>query len=173
MLELLLHCRFLVAVDDSSLGMPEVTLPVIPGMEGCHWPFRRCEAKDWPRLLGLLLNGRPVKAKDAVGWLVDFAGPLDEAIQMAWSLATGTGTGLAERPLVANGLERVAENLPALSPAVGEAGRKAILETIEASCAAPLAEALEVQARHSGNFMGSKPCHRGVIGGLWKKTMAV
>ena len=43
-LELLMHCHYLVAVEDALLGMPEVTLPVVPGMEGCHWPFRKATA---------------------------------------------------------------------------------------------------------------------------------
>ena len=41
MLELLMNCHPLVAVEDARLGWPEVSLPVVPGMEGCHWPFRR------------------------------------------------------------------------------------------------------------------------------------
>ena len=48
-LELMLHCHFVVAVDDASLGMPEVTLPVVPGMEGCHWPLRKVGSEQWPK----------------------------------------------------------------------------------------------------------------------------
>jgi len=173
MLELLMHCRYLIAVDGSMLGMPEVTLPVVPGMEGCHWPFRRCDSKSWPLLLDLLLNGRPVKASNTIGCLVDFSGSLEDSIQIAWNLANGRGPGIPERSLATDALERVSENLPPLSPAVGEAGRRAIIETIEAACSTPLSDALDVQARHSGNFMGSKACRHGVIGGLWKKTTAV
>jgi hypothetical protein len=33
MLELMMHCHYLLAVEDAVLGMPEVTLPVVPGME--------------------------------------------------------------------------------------------------------------------------------------------
>src|SRR5262249_18586873 len=40
MLEMAVHCHYLVAVEDARLGWPEVTLPVVPGMEGCHWPYR-------------------------------------------------------------------------------------------------------------------------------------
>ena len=45
MLELMSHCHYLVAVDDAAMGFPEVTLPVVPGMEGCHWPFRRTDGE--------------------------------------------------------------------------------------------------------------------------------
>ena len=34
MLELATHCHFVVATNGTSLGFPEVTLPVVPGMEG-------------------------------------------------------------------------------------------------------------------------------------------
>ncbi len=95
MLELMMHCHYLVAVDGAELGMPEVTLPVVPGMEGCHWPFRRTARKHWPRLLAMLLEGRPVEAAGTVGWLVDFAGGLDDALQIAYTVASGGDHGLA------------------------------------------------------------------------------
>ena len=57
MLELMTHCHYLVAVEGADLGMPEVTLPVVPGMEGCHWPFRKTAPENWPKLLQLLLDG--------------------------------------------------------------------------------------------------------------------
>jgi len=34
--------------------MPEVTLPVVPGMEGCHWPFRKADPSDHKKLLGAI-----------------------------------------------------------------------------------------------------------------------
>ncbi|HZD05978.1 MAG TPA: hypothetical protein VE173_13790, partial [Longimicrobiales bacterium] len=97
MLELLLHCHHVVAVEDARLGWPEVTLPVVPGMEGCHWPLRRAPREAWPRLLEMLLTGRPVAAREAVGWLIDAAGPLEEAVRMAWALAGGAGAADADR----------------------------------------------------------------------------
>jgi enoyl-CoA hydratase len=175
MLELMLHCRYLVAVESTDLGMPEVTLPVVPGMEGCHWPFRKAPVAHWPELLKLLLEGRPVKATKAVGWLVDFAGPLDQALQAAWKIAAGGDHGFSERALNDGRLSGIDDKLPELSPVGGgmEAGRKAILDSIRASCDATLAEANQVQARHSGGFMPSKACLRGVIGTMYTKTMKI
>ena len=98
-LELLMHCHYLVAVEDAVLGMPEVTLPVVPGMEGCHWPFRKANRDQWPKLVRLLLTGAPVKAKDAVGWLIDYSGPMPESLQMVWRLASGGAAGLTKRKL--------------------------------------------------------------------------
>jgi len=54
MLELLMHCHYLIAVEGAQLGMPEVTLPVVPGMEGCHWPFRKADPSDHKKLLGAI-----------------------------------------------------------------------------------------------------------------------
>jgi len=176
MLELLLHCHVLVAVDDARLGLPEVTLPVVPGMEGCHWAFRKAASADWPRLLSFILEGRPVKAPDAVGWLVDFAGPLEAAVTAAWKTACGADGGLPSRELADGPLAGVADTVPPLGPAADpgmEAGREAILLCIKGATAAPLAEALDVQARHSGDFMTTKACLGGVIGGLYKKTVKI
>jgi len=166
-LELMMHCHYLMAVDTAVLGMPEVTLPVVPGMEGCHWPFRKARAEDWPKLLKLLLSGRSVGAKEAVGWLVDFSGPMEETIQMAWKVAADEAKGvLPRRKAAAEALKGVPKeiDLPAAgSPAV-EAARKAIMNCIQDSCGTALSEALAVQAGHSGEFMSSKYCREGMIG---------
>lgn len=171
MLELFLHCHHLVAVDSVSLGFPEVTLPVIPGMEGCHWPFRKARREDWPRLLDLLLTGKPVRAAEAVGWLVDVAAPLEEALQAAWLLASGEGA--AERRRVE---ERPLAGGPEALPAPGETGnaaadvvRRAIYDTMVASCGVALSDALDVQSQHSAAFMTSKACRAGVVGTAFAK----
>jgi enoyl-CoA hydratase/carnithine racemase/3-hydroxyacyl-CoA dehydrogenase len=174
-LELLLHCHYLIAVDGASLGMPEVTLPVVPGMEGCHWPFRKTAAEHWPRLLALLLEGRPVQARDAQGWLVDRAAPLDDALALVWRLASGAGGEVPRRAVAEGVLADVAASLPSLRDvdAGGEAARKAILASVQGSCGVPLSEALAVQARHSGAFMASPECLAGAIGSAYKRTTAV
>ena len=176
MLELLMHCHYLVAVDGAELGMPEVTLPVVPGMEGCHWPFRRMAREHWPAFLAMLLAGRPEKAKDTVGWLTDFVGGLDDALQITCVVASGGEHNLTRRALEEGALEGVVEAVPDLSAAAGpemEAGRMAILDTIRAATASTLEEALEIQARHSGGFMTGDACRRGIIGTAWKKTVLV
>ena len=174
-LELLTHCHYLVAVDSADLGMPEVTLPVVPGMEGCHWPFRKAAAADWPKLFTLMLEGRPVKARDAVGWLADAAAPLPEAIAIAWALAKGEAV-IPRRALDTGPLDGVTAHVPALKPAANagmEAGRKAILESIAQSCGAPLGEALGLQAEASARFMASPACKGGRVGAAYTKTMTV
>ncbi len=62
-LEVALGCRFRVAVESASLGLPEVTLGVIPGASG---------TVRTPRLIGLenaiamITSGKPVRAKQAL-----------------------------------------------------------------------------------------------------------
>jgi len=159
-----------VAAESADLGMPEVTLPVIPGMEGCHWIFRKCGPESWDTLLRFLLEGRSVKAKTAVGWLVDYAGPLQECIRTCWSIAKGESgmvrRAVNQKPLF--GLPAEPSGLSAAGPAV-EAARQAILNTIRESCAVPLSEAISVQAMHSGVFMTSTHCRAGMIGASFER----
>jgi enoyl-CoA hydratase/carnithine racemase len=175
MLELLTHCHYLVSHDGGEFGFPEVTLPVVPGMEGCHWPLRKASSEDWPKVLGLLLTGRPVKANDAVGWLIDYAGPVEDALATAWKIAAGEDHGIRRRE-VAEGALSVPSDVPDL-PAAGSQGavtaRKAILASVQASCGVPLAEALEVQARHTADFFVGKACAKGAVGAQYTKTMKV
>ena len=147
--------------------MPEVTLPVVPGMEGCHWPFRKARVGDRPKLLDVLLSGRPVDAEAAVGWLIDFAGSTEESLRMAWQIATEGEQGpIPRRTVIEEALKEIPQeiNLPDTgNPATG-AARKAIMDCIQESCGSSLSEALTVQARHSAGFMSSRFCREGVIG---------
>ena len=174
-LELLVHCHYLVAVEDAVLGMPEVTLPVVPGMEGCHWPFRKANRPQWPKLVRMLLTGAPVKARDAVDWLIDYAGPMQESLAMAWNLASGGSAGLAMRKLdegVLTGIPADA-GVPVSDNPATEAARKAIVHSIRDSCGAALSEALDVQARHSAGFTVTSFCREGSIGAEHLRTMMV
>lgn len=174
MLELMMHCQYLIAVDDAALGMPEVTLPVIPGMEGCHWYLRKAAAADRPKVLRMLLTGENVKAQQAVGWLIDFAGPIENCIKMAWKIAANKDHGPGLKVVCEEAINiSIDGNLPsAPNPAV-EAARKAIGACIRESCGVPLSEALAVQARHSGDFMAGELCNAGVIGADAAKVLTV
>jgi enoyl-CoA hydratase/carnithine racemase/3-hydroxyacyl-CoA dehydrogenase len=175
MLELLAHCHYVVAVEGAQLGMPEVTLPVVPGMEGCHWLMRKAKATDRPRLLQLLLTGKPVRAQDAVGWLIDYAGPLEDALATTWKVARDGKHGLARRRLEERAVDVPAEAgaLPPAGTPEREAARAAVMECIRRSCGVPLAEALGVQARLSAAFMTSAACRAGVVGADYSKTVLV
>ncbi len=174
MMELLLHCHYVVAVEDASLGMPEVTLPVVPGMEGCHWPFRKTGPDGWPKLMNLLLGGAPVRATRAVGWLIDHAGPMEEAIGTAWKIAAGADHGLPRREIrkeALDGIPAEVAGLPDAGEPSTEAARKAILDCIRAACGTTLAEALAVQTRHSAGFMTTGYCNRGRVGAEYARTV--
>ncbi|UCC74511.1 MAG: hypothetical protein JSV86_08145 [Gemmatimonadota bacterium] len=176
MLELLIHCHYLVAVEDAQLGWPEVTLPVVPGMEGCHWPFRKANPDHWPKLLNLLLTGRPARASDALGWLVDYAGPLDQAVQTAWKVASGADHGLQQRTVEAGTLKEVPtdiRDLPAADSPGMETARGAIIECMQQACALPLSEALAAQAKRSADFLASAACREGQVGAEYTRTMSV
>lgn len=175
-LELLVHCHYLISVKDADLGTPEVTLPVVPGMEICHWPFRKTDPKDWPKLLQLLLEGKPVKANEAVGWLVDYTGSMDESLKMVWKIVADGDAVLQMRKLKEEKLKNVPLEINGLSesddPAT-EAARRAIFQSVRNSCNASLSEALLVQARHSADFMTTPHCQNGIVGTEYKKTMLV
>jgi enoyl-CoA hydratase/carnithine racemase len=174
-LEMLMHCHYLVSVDDAKLGMPEVTLPVVPGMEGCHWSFRKVKKEDRVKLLKLLLEGEQVEAKDAVGWLIDYAGSHAEALQIAWKTVTGKDHGLVKRDVNENALKEISFDIKLQEPDNPgmEAARKAIIETIQNSCSVDLKEAITIQAKHSAEFMISDTCKNGKIGAECKRVMDV
>jgi len=174
MLELVMHAHHVVAVADARFGWPEVMLPVVPGMEACHWPFRRAPKDAWPRVSAMLLGGAPVRAKDAVGWLIDAAAPMDDALALAWALARGTDAR-AKRPLETGPLAGVPlepAGLPAADGAEVEAGRAAIAGCIAKSCAVPAAEALALQARIAGEFLASPACRSGRVGAEYSRVMS-
>jgi enoyl-CoA hydratase/carnithine racemase len=176
MLELLMHCHYLVAVDDARLGMPEVTLPVVPGMEGCHWPFRKTDASNWPKVLQMLLTGKQVKSTDAVGWLIDYAGPMDDALKTVGAILSNGDHGLKMRPLETGSLSGIPKDGAGFVDAddeAAEAARRAIFANIVDSCETTIADALEKQSKHSAGFMSSKWCQKGAIGAMYTKTMKV
>ena len=176
MYELVMHCHYVVAVDDARVGWPEVNLPVVPGMEGCHWPFRRAAKEHWPKITHALLSGEAVKARDAVGWLLDAAEPMEKALATAWALASGTRKDLPRRGLEAGALSGVPTTVATLAPAddpLVEAGRAGIVACMTASCAKSATEALALQARIAAEFLASKACRDGRVGAEYARVMAV
>jgi len=175
-LELLIHCHYLVSLEDADLGMPEVTLPVVPGMEGCHWPFRKSNAEKWPRILALLLEGKFIKAKDTLGWLVDFAGSLEESLKTVWKILNDGDHNVPLRKLNEQAIPDIPKEISGLPDAEDssmEAAREAIFKNIQNSCNAGLSEALEIQARHSAEFMVSSFCKKGQVGVEFTRTMKI
>jgi len=169
-LELMLHCHFVVSVENAQLGFPEVTLPVVPGMEACHLPFRRVKKDYWQHILMLLLSGKSIKARDGVHWLIDYAGPMEEALKTAWLIATGGNHNIPRRLLEKDPFPKFPKAVPGLlkTPA-----REAIMGCVQSCCSAELGYALELQARLSGKFMTTNDCCRGEIGKARDRVMKV
>ena len=117
-----------------------------------------------------------MKAKDAVGWLIDYAGSMQDSLNTTWSLATtGGATGVARRSLDESVLEGIPTDVgvSASDNPATEAARKAIMESIRNSCSVPLSEALDIQAKHSAGFTVTSYCKEGSIGADRARTMLV
>jgi len=68
-LELALACDFRIAVKHAKVGLPEVTLGLVPGWGGVN---RLTKLIGSSRAKRLYLSGMPISAEEAVGWgLVD------------------------------------------------------------------------------------------------------
>jgi enoyl-CoA hydratase/carnithine racemase len=176
MLELMLHCHYLVALDNTDVGAPEVTLPVVPGMELCHWSFRKAKAEDRPKIVQMLIEGNFIKAKDAVGWLVDYTGNINDCIKMAWKLANEGELVLPKRIVEEKPLVEIPADMNNITQTDNNVlinARIAILNNIRKSCEATLSEAIMIQARNSAQFMLSKECWNGFVGNDFVKTMEV
>lgn len=98
-LEVALGCRFRVALETAMLGLPEVTLGIVPGAGG---------TVRTPRLIGaaaavdMITKGKPVKAAKALDLgLIDavFAGDLQaEAVSFAQHLGSDLPLPISQRP---------------------------------------------------------------------------
>lgn len=174
MLELMMHCHYLLSVDDTVFSMPEVTLPVVPGMEGCHWAIRKANKEGRKQLVKMLMEGKTVKAKDSVGWLVDFSGSLELSLKKAWQIMQKGNGVLPVRKVEEKSLGKISFAEAKISPATDvsvEEARKAISDCIEASCNTTLDKAISIQAKHSANFMVTKLCRKGRVGNEYDKVM--
>jgi len=169
MLELMEHCHFVVAERDTQLGLPEVTLPVVPGMDGTHILFRRAKEADWSRVAQLLMTGKAVKAADAVGWLCDRVGTTDEALAQTWGLAMNGSA--PERSLRRESLKLSAGLFEAVEASTGAAGRQAIAESARDCVGIDYETALERQARHSAGFMIGEACRKGAVGSAARRVL--
>lgn len=172
MLELMMHCHYMFATEDTSLAMPEVTLPVVPGMEGCHWAIRKAKPADRKNLIKMLLEGKPMKAKDTVGWFADYSGSLENCLKKAWQIMQKGTSVLPLRKVETKSIDKLAfdKSLFANANGMGES-MKAIADCIAESCAAPLDKAIDVQAKLSAEFMVTKLCRKGRVGSEYDKIM--
>jgi enoyl-CoA hydratase/carnithine racemase/3-hydroxyacyl-CoA dehydrogenase len=172
MLELMMHCHYLFATEDTTLAMPEVTLPVVPGMEGCHWSIRKTKPEDRKNILKMLLDGKQVKAKETVGWLVDYSDTLENSLKKAWQIMEKGKKVLPLRKVDEKPIKNLPfkdAKVPAASDSAVEEARAAIRKCVEDSCGAKLSDAIKIQAKLSAEFMVTKLCRKGRVGSEYDK----
>jgi len=156
--EVALGCRFRVASPDASVGLPEVTLGIVPGASG---------TVRTPRLIGaeaaveLVTTGRPVKASKALALgLVDAVvdgNLLDSAIAFTRAALTmPLPSVLSQRPAAAPGALFWEEQKAAIAKrAKGEIAPLVALNCVRKGVEAPFTEALAFERKSFLELRGS------------------
>jgi len=140
--ELALACHMRLASENAVIGLPEVSLGIIPGYGG---------TQRLPRLVGrgraleLILTGRRVKAEEAerIG-LVNRVVPREKLLDEAIALA---------RAILKNGPLAV----------------EAVLESVHRGASLPLADALRFESGFFGILAASEDMHEGLNAFLEKR----
>ncbi len=140
-LELGLACRARVAREDTRLGLPEITLGLIPGAGG---------TQRLPRLIGadaaraLMLSGQFLHAREALAvGLVDEVtpgDPVDVACALALRLAAGSWSRARPRGLP------LGESLPVPKGRLPQPAAQVLEACLAAALERPLAEGLALEA---------------------------
>lgn len=167
MLELMMHCHYLIAPQQVRFAMPEVNLPVIPGMEGCHWVLRKTEKNKRGKMLEMLINGKQINASEALGYLIDFTGSMEECLEMTGKILSDEKQALSKRKIVETSIPEVASDFEKLNwsdNAQVLAAQKEIANCVIASCSASIKDALGIQSKLSARFMSGQLFRKGKIG---------
>jgi enoyl-CoA hydratase len=143
--ELALACTLRVAAEGARLGLPEVTLGIIPGYGGTQRLARLVGAG---KALELILTGEPVDAREALRiGLVNRVAPGPELLGAARTLLD---TILARGPLAV----------------------RAALEVVRAGMDGPIDSGLELEAQAFGLLCGTADMHEGMEAFLGKRKAA-
>lgn len=167
MLELMMHCQYLIAPEQVKFAMPEVTLPVIPGMEGCHWVLRKTSTDKHSKMLEMLLHGKQINAKQAEGFLVDFTGTTNECLSMTKNILENGDIVLPKRKIKEEAMPQITSEIEKMiwseNPQILSA-QKEIADCVIAACSTTVDEALSIQAKVSAKFMSGQLFRKGKIG---------
>jgi 3-hydroxyacyl-CoA dehydrogenase len=166
-LELAMACHYRVAVESARLGLPEVTLGIIPGAEG---------TQRLPRLVGVEkaldmgLTGRPITARDALNvGLIDRVIDADDLVAGAMAfaremLARGTphrrtrdradriGTPEQNAPLFAAARDTARKTKPHIPAAA------LFIDAVEAAARLPFDAGIGRERELSAESVRSEPC---------------
>ena len=156
--EVSLACHYRVAAEGASLGLPELSLGIIPGAGGTQ---RMPRVIPFEAAAEMMLSGRPLPATQAKE-----LGLVDQAIEgdviegaMAYAkklVAAGNGPRKTrERPVI--GAEKVAETLKAKRAQVAKTMRNRLsplklLDALQAAAEKPFDEGLEVEKAVSASL---------------------
>lgn len=109
-LELALGCDLRIAADTAALGLPEVTLGIMPGAGGTQ---RLPRAVGYDRARELVLTGRRIDAAEALSLgLVHRVAPAGTALDVALDLARGFAAGPTRALAAAKGALRGSRSDP-------------------------------------------------------------
>jgi len=159
--EAALACHYRVAEETASLGLPELSLGIIPGAGGTQRLSRVIPFADSAEMM---LSGRPVPAKRAkeLGLVDELAKGevIERAVRYANELIAG-GIGprrTRERPVI--GAENAAETLKAKREQViktmrGRGSPLKLLDALQAAAERPFDQGLEVEKAISASLMDS------------------
>jgi 3-hydroxyacyl-CoA dehydrogenase len=166
-LELAMACHYRVAVESARLGLPEVTLGIIPGAEG---------TQRLPRLVGVEkaldmgLTGRPITARDALNvGLIDRLASGEDLVAAATEFAREMLARGAPHPRTRERTDRLGtseQNAPIFA-AARETARKTkphipaaalFVDAVEAAATLPFDAGCRRERELSAESVRSEPC---------------
>jgi len=166
-LELAMACHYRVAVESARLGLPEVTLGIIPGAEG---------TQRLPRLVGVAkaldmgLTGKPIGASDALAsGLIDRLADGDDLVAAATVFAREMLERGTPRPRTRDRTDKLGtpeQNAPTFA-AARETARKTkphipaaalYVDAIEAAATLPFDAGIRRERELSAESVRSEPC---------------
>ncbi|MBI5909937.1 MAG: enoyl-CoA hydratase/isomerase family protein [Betaproteobacteria bacterium] len=156
--EVALACHYRVAAERASLGLPELSLGIIPGAGGTQ---RMPRVIPFEAAAEMMLSGRPLPAIQAkeLGLVDEVAqGDVTEAAMAFAKKLVAAGNGprkTRERPVI--GAEKVAETLRSKRAQVAKTMRNRLspiklLEALQAAAEKPFDEGLEVEKAVSASL---------------------
>jgi enoyl-CoA hydratase/3-hydroxyacyl-CoA dehydrogenase len=172
-LEVAIRCHAMVAMENSTIQFPEITLGILPGIGGCIVPYRK-----WPQGAALFHDmiclARPIKAKEAmdIGMVSklyeDYAGLIRGAVDLVIQLD-------GKIPRIPDGKLDLPEFTFSDQPMAGKAplSKEAVSiawETIRKGAAAEtLEEALEIGYQGFGDIACTEAAKEGISAFLQKR----